>query len=64
MTADYVPREVFAASLAAAPAAATRLIRLMAERLRRTDPFVGELSNTRAHLAHPPAPDGRPRRRR
>jgi phosphoribosyl 1,2-cyclic phosphodiesterase/CRP-like cAMP-binding protein len=63
-TADYVPREVFAASLAAAPAAATRLIRLMAERLRRTDPFVGELSNTRAGAASPPTRDGRPRRRR
>ena len=52
-TADYVPREVFAASLAAAPAAATRLIRLMAERLRKTDPYVGELANARAGATNP-----------
>jgi CRP-like cAMP-binding protein len=62
-TADYVPREVFAASLAAAPAAATRLIRLMAERLRKTDPFVGELANAQVGPASPPPPKRRPRRR-
>ena len=64
-TADYVPREVFAASLAAAPSAATRLIRLMAQRLRKTDPDVGELANARDGTTKPapPPPEARPRRR-
>jgi CRP/FNR family transcriptional regulator, cyclic AMP receptor protein len=47
-TADYIPREVFAASLATAPAAAARLIQLMAQRLRQTDPYVGELASVHA----------------
>jgi phosphoribosyl 1,2-cyclic phosphodiesterase/CRP-like cAMP-binding protein len=57
-TADYVPRAVFSAGLAVAPAAATRLIRLMAERLRQTDPLVGELAGARS------GPPVRPSRRR
>lgn len=59
-TADYIPREVFAASLATAPAAATRLIHLMAQRLRKTDPYVGELTSA---AAREPAADKRRRRR-
>jgi phosphoribosyl 1,2-cyclic phosphodiesterase/CRP-like cAMP-binding protein len=47
-TADYIPREVFAASLATAPAAAAHLIQLMAQRLRQTDPYVGELASVHA----------------
>jgi phosphoribosyl 1,2-cyclic phosphodiesterase/CRP-like cAMP-binding protein len=43
-TADYVPREAVTASLAAAPAAATHLIQVMARRLRTRDPYVGELA--------------------
>jgi CRP-like cAMP-binding protein len=43
--ADYIPRELFAASLASTPAAAVRLLHLMAERLRQTDPHVGELTS-------------------
>jgi CRP-like cAMP-binding protein len=61
-TADYIPREVFAASLAAAPAAATRLLQLMAQRLRKTDPYVGELAS--AHIPAPEAPAAARRRRR
>jgi phosphoribosyl 1,2-cyclic phosphodiesterase/CRP-like cAMP-binding protein len=62
--ADYIPREVFASSLASAPAAAGRLLRLMAKRLRQTDRHVGEL--TSVHPAAkgeplPPPPSRRPR---
>jgi CRP-like cAMP-binding protein len=41
--ADYLPRDMLEPSLAAAPSAAFRLMRLMAERLRKTDKLVGEL---------------------
>ena len=41
--ADYLPRDMLEPSLAAAPSAAFRLMRLMAERLRKTDRLVGEL---------------------
>jgi phosphoribosyl 1,2-cyclic phosphodiesterase/CRP-like cAMP-binding protein len=51
---DYVPREVFAASLAAAPAATVRLLRLMATRLRQTDRHVAEL--TTMHASESPRP--------
>ncbi len=64
-TADYISREAFAASLAAAPAAAARLIRRMAQRLRQTDPYVGELTSVRAAASDAPTrgkPDS-PRRR-
>jgi phosphoribosyl 1,2-cyclic phosphodiesterase/CRP-like cAMP-binding protein len=43
--ADYIPRELFAASLSSTPIAAVRLLHLMAERLRQTDPHVGELTS-------------------
>jgi CRP-like cAMP-binding protein len=42
--ADYLPRDIVEPSLAAAPSAAYRLMRLMAARLRQTDRLVGELS--------------------
>ncbi|MBI4637478.1 MAG: cyclic nucleotide-binding domain-containing protein [Candidatus Rokubacteria bacterium] len=42
--ADYVPQEMFAAGLAAAPGAAVRLLRQIAGRLRMTDRLVGELA--------------------
>jgi CheY-like chemotaxis protein len=42
--ADYLPRDIVEASLAAAPAAAYRLMRLMANRLRQTDRYIGELT--------------------
>jgi CRP-like cAMP-binding protein len=42
--ADYLPRDVLEPSLAAAPGAAYRLMRLMASRLRQTDRFIGELT--------------------
>ena len=42
--ADYLPRDIIEPSLAAAPGAAYRLMRLMAGRLRQTDRFIGELS--------------------
>ncbi len=42
--ADYLPRDILEASLAAAPGAAYRLMRLMAGRLRQTDRYIGELS--------------------
>jgi phosphoribosyl 1,2-cyclic phosphodiesterase/CheY-like chemotaxis protein len=42
--ADYLPRDILEGSLAAAPGAAYRLMRLMAERLRQTDRFIGELT--------------------
>ena len=42
--ADYLPRDIIEPSLAAAPGAAYRLMRLMASRLRQTDRFIGELS--------------------
>jgi phosphoribosyl 1,2-cyclic phosphodiesterase len=42
--ADYLPRDILEASLAAAPGAAYRLMRLMADRLRKTDKFIGELT--------------------
>jgi ribonuclease BN (tRNA processing enzyme)/CheY-like chemotaxis protein len=41
--ADYLPRDIVEPSLAAAPSAAFRLMRLMAARLRQTDRLVGEL---------------------
>ena len=41
--ADYLPRDVLEPSLAAAPGAAYRLMRLMAGRLRQTDHSLGEL---------------------
>ena len=41
--ADYLPRDIVEPSLAAAPSAAYRLMRLMAARLRQTDRLVGEL---------------------
>jgi phosphoribosyl 1,2-cyclic phosphodiesterase/CheY-like chemotaxis protein len=41
--ADYLPRDMLEPSLAAAPTATFRLMRLMAERLRKTDRLVGEL---------------------
>jgi phosphoribosyl 1,2-cyclic phosphodiesterase len=41
--ADYLPRDILEPSLAAAPGAAYRLMRLMANRLRETDRTVGEL---------------------
>jgi phosphoribosyl 1,2-cyclic phosphodiesterase/CheY-like chemotaxis protein len=43
-TADYVPQDMFEASLAAAPEASRRLLRLMAARLRATDRMVAELA--------------------
>jgi CRP-like cAMP-binding protein len=61
-TADYIPREALAASLATAPAAAARLIQVMAQRLRRTDPYVGELTNV--HAAAPGRASAARRRRR
>jgi len=42
--ADYLPRDIVESSLAAAPGAAYRLMRLMAGRLRQTDRFIGELT--------------------
>jgi CRP-like cAMP-binding protein len=42
--ADYLPRDLLEPSLAAAPGAAYRLMRLMAGRLRQTDRFIGELT--------------------
>jgi len=42
--ADYLPRDILEPSLAAAPPAAFRLMRLMAGRLRQTDKFIGELT--------------------
>jgi phosphoribosyl 1,2-cyclic phosphodiesterase len=42
--ADYLPRDIVEASLAAAPGAAYRLMRLMANRLRLTDRYIGELT--------------------
>ena len=42
--ADYLPRDIVEASLAAAPGAAYRLMRLMASRLRQTDRYIGELT--------------------
>jgi phosphoribosyl 1,2-cyclic phosphodiesterase len=42
--ADYLPRDILEASLAAAPGAAYRLMRLMAGRLRKTDRYIGELT--------------------
>jgi phosphoribosyl 1,2-cyclic phosphodiesterase/CheY-like chemotaxis protein len=42
--ADYLPRDIVEASLAAAPGAAYRLMRLMAGRLRKTDKYIGELT--------------------
>jgi phosphoribosyl 1,2-cyclic phosphodiesterase/CheY-like chemotaxis protein len=42
--ADYLPRDIVESSLAAAPGAAYRLMRLMAERLRKTDKYIGELA--------------------
>jgi CRP-like cAMP-binding protein len=59
-TADYIPREALAACLAAAPAAAARLLQVMARRLRQTDPYVGELTNVHAPDRRRAA---RPRRR-
>lgn len=59
-TADYIPREVVAASLADAPAAATRLIQLMAQRLRKTDPYVGELASVQATARNHRTADTRP----
>lgn len=44
--AEYVPREIFEAGLSSAPESAVRLLRLMAQRLRNTDRFVGELAVT------------------
>jgi len=41
--ADYLPRDMIEPSLAAAPSAAYRLMRMMAGRLRQTDRFIGEL---------------------
>jgi len=45
-SADYLPRDIVEPSLAAAPGAAFRLMRLMAARLRQTDRLVGELVAT------------------
>ena len=42
--ADYLPRDIIEPSLAAAPSAAFRLMRMMAGRLRQTDRFIGELT--------------------
>ena len=42
--ADYLPRDILEPSLAAAPGASFRLMRLMAGRLRQTDRFIGELT--------------------
>jgi phosphoribosyl 1,2-cyclic phosphodiesterase/CRP-like cAMP-binding protein len=42
--ADYVPQDMFEATLAAAPEASRRLLRLMAARLRATDRLVAELA--------------------
>jgi CRP-like cAMP-binding protein len=42
--ADYLPRDILEPSLAAAPSAAFRLMRLMAGRLRQTDKYIGELT--------------------
>jgi len=41
---DYLPRDILEPSLAAAPGASFRLMRLMAGRLRQTDRFIGELT--------------------
>jgi phosphoribosyl 1,2-cyclic phosphodiesterase/CheY-like chemotaxis protein len=41
--ADYLPRDIIEPSLAAAPGAAYRLMRMMAGRLRQTDRYIGEL---------------------
>ena len=49
-TADYVPQDMFETSLAAAPEASRRLLRMMAGRLRATDQLVAELAG-----AHDPA---------
>ena len=67
--ADYIPREMFAASLSSAPAAAVLLLHRMAKRLRLTDPHVGELTSLegamgRAEAEHLEAsPKTRSRRR-
>ena len=55
--ADYLPRDIVEPSLAAAPSAAYRLMRLMAARLRQTDRLVGELSITdMGGSGRPPSP--------
>lgn len=64
VTADYVPPEMFAAALGEAPAAAARLLRLMAERLRSTDRYPGELLSTSPQLSPSRNSDGGPRPRR
>jgi CRP-like cAMP-binding protein len=59
--ADYIPRELFTASLSSTPAAAVRLLHRMAERLRRTDPHVGELTSLEREIGSTPAGQtGRP----
>lgn len=54
-TADYIPREPFEASLSSTPTAAVRLLHLMAERLRRADPHVGELTSLEREEGYPSA---------
>jgi len=49
--ADYLPRDVLAPSLAAAPSLAYRLMNQMASNLRRADGFIGELT---LHRPSPP----------
>jgi len=48
-TADYIPPEMFESRLAAAPAVAMRLLRVMAGRLRKTDHLVGEFTGLTLH---------------
>jgi CRP-like cAMP-binding protein/phosphoribosyl 1,2-cyclic phosphodiesterase len=61
---DYVPREVFTASLDSAPAATVRLLRLMAKRLRQTDHHIAELTTVHASAPGEGAPPARTRRPR
>jgi phosphoribosyl 1,2-cyclic phosphodiesterase/CRP-like cAMP-binding protein/CheY-like chemotaxis protein len=58
--ADYIPRELFRASLSSAPAAAVRLLQLMAGRLRETDPHVGELASLERQTGAPAPEDSQP----
>lgn len=58
-TADYVPADVFQSSLAAAPEAVIRLLRLMAARLRQTDHLIGELTGATRHQKPARNRDGR-----
>ncbi|MBI4241927.1 MAG: cyclic nucleotide-binding domain-containing protein [Candidatus Rokubacteria bacterium] len=61
-SADYVPADVFQASLAAAPGAVIRVLRLMAARLRQTDGLIGELTALRRRHRSIRSGIGRPAR--